>query len=459
MRNVVFFLSGFQLLWVSVCGQPTVALQQFLSTDGVRNAAVGVSVKRVADGKNVVEYLPEMALSPASLTKLITTAFALDRKGENYCYKTEIGCTGEIKNGTLDGDIVIYATGDPCFDSEYFPGYKLLDQIIITVEQQGIKKVKGSIVICETISVKTIPGSWLWEDLSNYYAAPYCPFNYRDNAYIVELKSGKAETVTTLVSVIPKQVGIEFRNEVIASESTSDHAWIFGGPYSQVMYLQGSIPQNKKSFKIKGAIHRPDLCFVNELTDKLNVKGVVVEGQPGKEATKKLWFVLISPPIKEIVYQTNKISVNLFAEALGKLAADKEFQPEVRDWLQKNGIINSGVILKDACGLSAQNAVPADVFTDLLIWAKKNIGDSFVYSLPVAGVDAGLNGYCAGSLALSGKLKAKTGSFSGVRCLSGYLTTRSEELLAFTIMVNNFTCTTSQLQQAIRNFLTELANN
>ncbi len=114
------------------------------------------------------------------------------------------------------------------------------------------------------------------------------------------------------------------------------------------------------------------------------------------------------------------------------------------------------MILKDACGLSPMDAVPASVFTDLLVYADKVVGETLGRSLPVAGKDGGLSGYCIGATALKGRMQAKTGSMSGVRCLAGYLTTTGNERMAFTVLINHYTCTASQLQKAVGKFLQSL---
>ena len=48
---------------------------------------------------------------------------------------------------------------------------------------------------------------------------------------------------------------------------------------------------------------------------------------------------------------------------------------------------------------------------------------------------------------MKGRMQAKTGSMSGVRCLAGYLTTTGNERMAFTVLINHYTCTASQLQK------------
>lgn len=442
----------FLYFFLSTQGQQHPAVQRLVAVPGLKHAAIGISVKNITDGRTVAEYNSQVALHPASVTKLITTALALKQKGAGYRYSTTVSYTGQIKNGILDGDIVILPSGDPCPDSRYFPDYKLTERLINEIIKSGIKKINGRILIREKVNTD-IPGSWPWEDISNYYGAVCHDFNYRDNTYTIEFRSGKAGSQAEIIRVMPVQKGIRFISRVKASTGNKDDAWIFGGPYSREVYVKGTIPQNRTFYNVKGAIHEPAYCFVNEVTTILAGKGVVVAGQPvAGQKPETVLLTLSSPSIEEVVFHTNKSSINLFAEALGNLVPDKDMQ------LKLMGLDTDGIILKDACGLSHLNAVPAEVFTDLLIWADKNLGGAFICSLPVAGKDGGLQSYCGSSLILKDNLKAKTGSFAGVRCLSGFLKNKQGKQLAFTILINNYSCTSSELYTAVRTFLENLAH-
>ena len=121
------------------------------------------------------------------------------------------------------------------------------------------------------------------------------------------------------------------------------------------------------------------------------------------------------------------------------------------------GIDSCGITLKDASGLSPANAVPAEVFTDLLIWAKGHLSDAFVASLPQGNVDWGLRIYSDHPV-LRENVIAKTGSMSGVRALAGYLKTQRGETLAFTILVNNYVGDPVKVQEIIRDLLKEFAD-
>lgn len=423
----------------------------------LKTAAVGISVKQVKDGKSLVARHPAMALTPASVMKLLPTWFALEEKGADYRFHTYVYYTGKIEEGRLTGDIVVRAGGDPTPDSRYFPAHSLVGALMEAVRRAGIRQIEGKIIVEGAQEATAIPGSWLWEDVSNYYAALYLPFNYRDNTYTLRFRTGVAGMPAELIAVEPEMPGVQIRNEVEASAANEDNAWIFGGPYATDLCVKGSLPAHRSSFTVKGAMHRPAEVFVHEVREKLRAKGIVTEGKTVAVDTQRTELLhVVSPRMEEIVFRTNKVSVNLFAEALGQLCGAGQWTDRVKVLLKRAGADASGMIVKDACGLSALNAIPAETLTDFLVYAARQENAAFMGSLPVAGVDGGLSGYCYASPQLKQRMMAKTGSMSGVRCVAGYLTRRNGEQLAFTVLVNHYTCTTAQLQRAVGKFLAAL---
>ena len=63
-----------------VQGQPEVALKQLLETPGLNHAAIGISVKKVGDGTTVLAHQAGMALTPASVTKLLYLLYRKEGK-------------------------------------------------------------------------------------------------------------------------------------------------------------------------------------------------------------------------------------------------------------------------------------------------------------------------------------------------------------------------------------------
>ncbi len=454
--NKGILLIGF-LLWTELCGYGQLSvLEELLNTNGMRNAAVSVSVKRVCDGKEIVSCNSEMALTPASVVKILPTWFALQEKGNNFRYRTNIFYTGEIKEGILSGDIIVSAAGDPTLDSRFFPHRPFVKNLVAAIQRVGITQINGRILIEGAVLGTNIPRSWAWEDVSNYYGALYLPFNYRDNICVFNFQTGAVGTLAKLVSIYPALPGIEILNEVNAATVNRDNTWIYGGPYSKVLCVRGTLPANRKSFKIKGVLHDPATACINELENMLTDKGIGVENNILTDTARTLLVYFDSPCLEEIVFHTNKASVNLFAEALGVLIGGKEWQKKVSALLIEAGIDTQGITLHDACGLSSLDALPACVLTDLLVYIGRREHSAFLNSLPLGGVDGGLAGYCHAYPQLNKNLQAKTGSMSGVRSLSGYLTNNKGERLAFTILVNHYTCTVAQLQRAVGKFLSHL---
>jgi D-alanyl-D-alanine carboxypeptidase/D-alanyl-D-alanine-endopeptidase (penicillin-binding protein 4) len=80
-------------------------------------------------------------LPAASLTKIATTLVAFKTFGPDHQFQTLVSATGPIQNGVLEGDLVITGGGDPLFVWE--------EAITLgnTLNQMGIKQVKGNLVI------------------------------------------------------------------------------------------------------------------------------------------------------------------------------------------------------------------------------------------------------------------------------------------------------------------------
>ena len=102
------------------------------------------------------------------------------------------------------------------------------------------------------------------------------------------------------------------------------------------------------------------------------------------------------------------------------------------------GIPESYYIYVDGSGLSRYNYLSPEALVRLLrVMARRPEFDAFYAALPVAGVDGTLERRMRGSYAEE-NARAKTGFISNARSLSGYVTTVDGELLAFSIIANNF---------------------
>ena len=100
---------------------------------------VGFAVADARTGQMLEVFNPLRALPPASVMKAITSAYALDRLGPGYRFRTRIMADGPITNGRLDGDLWLVGSGDPVFDTD------ALQAMTAAMQATGLREVTGQL--------------------------------------------------------------------------------------------------------------------------------------------------------------------------------------------------------------------------------------------------------------------------------------------------------------------------
>ena len=116
-------------------------------TSGSRGNNQGVLVVSLDRGDTLFALNPDLPLAPASNMKLYTTAAALYYLGPEFRYSTYALADGEIVDGVLYGDLLLYGTGDPAISSRMLPGAltplrALADSLIAS----GIHEITGNVI-------------------------------------------------------------------------------------------------------------------------------------------------------------------------------------------------------------------------------------------------------------------------------------------------------------------------
>ncbi len=496
-------------------------LKEFLGGEGFDGASIGISVKRISDGAEVVSYNATTSLIPASAVKILTTTFALDVCGVDDRFLTEIYCEGPIKDGALDGKITIRCEGDPTLDSKHF-GAKFMNDLLELLANNGIESVEGIDFEYNIPYSGAINGAWLSEDIANYYGASWMPFNWSDNTCRIHMSS--TANSSKFLYETPTAGSVTYKNIAVVDKYEGNDLWIYGGP-SGYREIRGTMLPNQNDYIIRGAMGFPEEYFVAEFERRLKLKkggtggatdtatntktasdnatatteeataenatdtatasgdatdratatatattdnatGVTsTASTAGADSGRKLIGRFLSPTIKEIVAVTNRESVNLFAEALAGRAMSKRGVPRdkygetIVEWLTPISPLAERVILKDACGLAPRSVVPAGLFTELLLWADNRWDGAFNSSLSTIGVDGTLKSFGSSYRDMKGAISAKTGSMNGVRSIAGYLTSKSGERYVFAIIVNNYTCKGTAVNRASATLLHKLFEN
>ncbi|BAZ44179.1 peptidase S13, D-Ala-D-Ala carboxypeptidase C [Chondrocystis sp. NIES-4102] len=109
------------------------------SSQGINSNLQGIWMQ--SDWLTPVNNQGRIALPAASLTKIATTLAAIKKWGAKHQFITEIYITGTIKDGIVEGDLIILGSGDPFFVWE--------EAIALgnSLESLGIKKIQGNLLI------------------------------------------------------------------------------------------------------------------------------------------------------------------------------------------------------------------------------------------------------------------------------------------------------------------------
>ncbi len=449
------------------------------------HASWSVCVLDVKKDSILAEYNSRLSLVPASTHKILTTSTALALLGWDFKYETRLEYDGKLDSaaGILHGNIYIKGSGDPTLESETFKKKSdtipLTDQWAKIISTKGIKKIEGAIIADASIfEDETIPSTWIWGDMGNYYGAGASGLNFKDNKFSLYYRSGPKKGDTTWIKKITPEIPNMKVASYVRTGAYLDNAFIYGAPYETLRYVKGTIPANKTNYEVEGSVPDPSLFCAQSLDSSLRKLGAVIDkpatsirilkanaGNFKTEKRKRL-YVQTSHTLDKIVYQTNIQSNNLFAETLLKTIAwnktkfgeDQTGIDIVTNYWKSKGVDLKGFYMADGCGLSRFNAITTKQLSEILrvITLDSLLFKKFYESLPVAGKSGSLGKLCKGTIA-ENNLHAKSGYMTRVRSYAGYVTTKKGNLLSFAIIVNNYDCSPGEMKDKLEKLMIAIA--
>ncbi len=458
--------------------------QNWTTDPDLSGATWSSTVIDIESGNVLVSVDPDRILATASTMKVVTTATAFAILGPDYKFNTYFEMDGNIQaGGVLYGNVYLRGEGDPSLGSSRWGEARSADVLMAnwaeTLKSKGVKVLKGAVIGDASIfGSQMVPDGWGWEDIGNYYGAGVSGLNFAENYYELHLRTGsKVGSRAEILRTDPFIPGMSFINELYAGPAGSgDRAYIFGGPYTFERYVRGTIPASSNLFVVKGSIPDPALYAAQRLQEELIKCGIKVEGgattvraialsEVYLPPNRELISTYTSPPLSEIIYHTNKRSVNLFAEALAcrvAVARGQEGSTEsavrvIESYWESKGLPKKSMQFADGSGLSPNNGTSTRFMTSLLRKATTEPWfDDFYASLPVAGESGTLENMLKGTRA-AGNLHAKSGFIEGVRAYAGYVRTRSNRMLAFSLVSTRYSCTAGQMRQKMEAVMAALA--
>lgn len=360
---------------------------------------------------------------PASSIKTVTTATALEILGPDFRFVTEVKASAPLKDGIIDGDLVIVGGGDPMLASGDLRAWAA------QLKEQGLRQITGKLKVDATVFPGSIYGDfWNWGDIGNGYGSGVAGLNLDHNRMKIRFRpSATVGEPAEFVTTVPEVPGLTWKNEVItAEEGSGDGVVIHGGEGASTVFLRGTVPISKGLFQVTGAVPDPQKFALHHFRVALEAEGIQISDQT-REASPATHSLIThqSPPLIEIITSIHASSDNQETECVFRMLGVKAGKPPVdviRDHWKARGLDFTGLRMEDGCGLSRADFIcPSDL-------ARLQF---------LAGTGPHGAAYKA-SLLSDGGLRWKGGAMSGVRSYTGYVTTKSGEEFCYAFMVNHF---------------------
>jgi len=462
-------------------------IQAIMARPEFAHSSFGVEFYSLDRQQVLLELNAGKLMVPGSTTKLLTEGTLLELLGGDYRFHTLVYRTGPIKkNGTLHGDIVLVASGDPNLSgriqSDDTLAYESMDHsyggpdskglgdplrvirdLARQIANKGIKEVRGKVMVDTSLFPEG--------DRELGTGVVISPIVVNDNVIDVIATAGDKEGDPVQLQVSPKTQCVQIINQATTAKSGSTPnlnytAEKLNPDGSRTVTLSGTLPAGGRSGMQAYPVPEPSrfaAILLAEALDDLHIKVKILS--PGSAPDFKTLSasykpenqvaVHISPPLREEVKITLKVSQNLHASMgpflLGALLAHKEKEIDQagfdleHDFLKKANLDLTAAAQSDGAGGNAFFTPDFMVRYLTYMSQQKDFAD-FHRGLPILGRDGTLFKIQVDSPA-AGHVEAKTGTYDSAdslnkdlmvtgKGLAGYVQTAAGEHLAFAAYIN-----------------------
>jgi D-alanyl-D-alanine carboxypeptidase/D-alanyl-D-alanine-endopeptidase (penicillin-binding protein 4) len=429
------FLISYFIFLVSCSVQKKINKHDYddlLNAPSLHSAHIGISVFDATSNQTVMDYQGNKYFTPASNTKLFSLYAGMKYLGDSL--------TG-IRYVENDTAVFILPTGDPSF---LHPDY--LKQPVIDF----LKLKKKNIYITDA-NWKDEPwgAGWSWDD-----------YNYD---YMVE------RSVLPVYGNIIKWAQTQVADGTFSSFSVPDVNWkvnFSNDTAGKNFFVKRKLAENV--FEITQGMEKYKEQEVPFVTNGIESAVELFKDTVGKNIfithlPLTIYNLPLTPlhsqPVDSLFRPMMWRSDNFFAEQTLLMVSNERLgfmnDEKITDSLLKTDLkdLPQKPEWADGSGLSRFNLFTPQDFVWLLNKIKNEFGmERIKRILPTSG---------QGTLGLrykadSSYIFAKTGSLTGVAALSGYLISQKKHILIFSILVNNYNGSGTQIRDAIEKLVTQL---
>ena len=410
--------------------------------------ADGLSADRVSDEPMLrVMHQAERPFNPASTMKLVTTHAALSMLGPNYRWTTRFLTTGPIRDGVLQGDLILQGGGDPHLVIED------LHALMADLRAQGLTTIRGDLVVDDArFAVGPADGEAFDGDASQAY-------NVRPWAALTNFKSSKLviDPKKRQLALEPPLADVQLRYDVKVLKGrcrtggtrlgVQDGATAAGRPVVSVNGTQVRACGSQQFYAamldhqqfLHGIFKAAWKDMGGQFTGRTRIQpGAAARGRP-------LYAWQSTLDLGEVVHHINKFSNNVMTRMLllemaaasgqGALPPDRAGQ-WLHQWYRGQGLALPSLVMENGSGLSRQARISAGDMVALLARAAGSpTAPWFEASLPVVGIDGTMKTRLRMD-PVAGQAQIKTGTLQNVRAIAGYVTAASGRRYALSLMIN-----------------------
>lgn len=428
------------------------AVSQIISDPFFNHTIIALDIFDLTDTVSLFKKNEKLLLRPASNMKILSSAAALLNLGEDYKFSTQLYHSGVIENQTLYGDLFVAGGFDPDFSTVD------IDSLVSVVKSLGIKKITGGVYADVSKKDSLYWGKgWMWDDDPDPDAPYLSALNINDNSIEIFVE-GTTTGLPAKVTLIPQTEYVELINNTITVSSDKPDSFIVTRDWvnhTNKIIVEGKVKSGKitdsTAYLEKVNLLYPEKYFLTLFKEHLLNADIFVEGKTDIRTLRgnEVYLTSIDRPIDSVFVHINKESDNLDAEMIvyaiaykdsGSPAIAENGLEAIRKFIDTLGFDSENYSIADGSGVSHYNLVSAELILESLkymYYEQKDLFDFFYNSLAAAGIDGTLKNRMKNTSA-EGNVHAKTGTISGVSNLSGYVTSKKNHLIAFSIMIQNF---------------------
>ena len=421
-----------------------------LAARSIRSGSWGVMVVSLTQGDTLFSINADVPHVPASTQKVLTSVLALNALGPRFRFRTDVLHTGKLSGGRIDGDLILRGDGDPSLSSRFIGGKPdaAMDSIVARLAKAGVREITGRVIGDPTaFESRTVPEGWHPRILQDAYAGRVSGLSLNENLVWVTIRpTVRGQPAAVVLEPATSAIPLRSNVRTVAGRGAS----LKLGRGVAGISVSGSIGSEVHQRSYSYIVEDPAAFTTGAFHAALARHGIRVAGGMAVAPTPVGATPIISwesPPLETLLTVMNRESVNVIAEHLFRAAsrgADRHTtgaastaDTALRSLLQRTaGIRADALHSADGSGLSQLDGVSPRAMVQLLGWADRAPWGSLLHaSLPLAGESGTLRRRMVGTAAQT-NLHAKTGTTNDVIALSGYVTARNGELLAFALMYN-----------------------